>query len=73
MQTLRDMLNRAETGEQAAQVCLLEAQAIALGATRGYTPDQITDVHLADDGTLASITCGQDADGMARCVLNFAL
>ena len=71
--TLSDLVRKAETGEQWANICLIEDQAVKLAARHGYAvpgPDQI---NLADDGALASVECGVDADGMACYVLNFDL
>jgi hypothetical protein len=71
--TLTDAFRTAETGEQFGVLCAIEVQAIALVARRGYVADDITQVNLADDGTLASVECGIDDDGMSCFVLNFAL
>lgn len=71
--TLADMIRKAETGGQWADICAIEAQAVDLAAQHGYAPPQADQINLADDGTLASIECGVDMDGMACIVLNFSL
>lgn len=73
MASIQDLITKAETGAQWADICKLEADAVALIATRGYAADEITGVNVADDGTLASVECGADADDMARIVLNFSI
>ena len=69
--TLSDM--PTNTPEQRAAVVALAQQASALAQSRGYHGTQVTEIILTPDGALASIRVGQDADGMARYVLNFAL
>jgi len=73
MATIQDMIRKAETGAQWADICKLEADAVALIATCGYAASDITEIYVADDGALASVECGIDADDMARIVLNFSI
>lgn len=71
--TLETLIHKAETGEQWAAICLLEQQAITLAASRGYPAPKPEQVNLADDGSLASVECGVDGDGLACYVLNFSI
>jgi hypothetical protein len=71
--TLSDLVRRAETGEQWAHICRIEQQSIDLAARRGYPAPRPDQVNLADDGSLASVECGCDEDGMSCFVLNFDL
>lgn len=73
MATLDMLMLRAETGEQCAHICKLEAQALALVARHGIRLIKPQDVELTPGGELASVYVGQDDDGMARYILNFAL
>jgi hypothetical protein len=72
------LLPRAESGEQWAELCRLEAiklTAAALAFQHHADLEAVTDIVLAHDDRceVASICLGQDADGMARIVLNFTL
>jgi hypothetical protein len=51
----------------------IQTEAAALATSNGYRAEQITEINLAADGSLASIGLGVDADGFAIFVLNFAL
>lgn len=51
----------------------IQTEAAALAASKGYRAGQITKINLADDGSLASIELGTDADGFGIFVLNFAI
>jgi hypothetical protein len=48
-------------------------KALALAESKGYTAAQITRINMTDDGDLASVELGVDADGFAIIILNFAL
>lgn len=71
--TLGILLQRAETTEAIAALCAIDAEAIALAARHGASASDIKEIYIADDGTLASIDLGGDADGMPRFILNGAL
>ena len=73
MATLSHLVRKAETGAQWADICFVEAKAVQLAYRHGYGPKDISEVYLADDGSLASVECGTDDEGMARIVLNFSL
>lgn len=51
----------------------IQTEAATLAASKGYSADQITKINLADDGSLASVELGADADGFGIFVLNFAI
>lgn len=51
----------------------IKTEAVALAASKGYAAGQITKINLADDGALASIELGADADGFGIFILNFAI
>ena len=51
----------------------IQTKAAALAASKGYVAAQITKINFADDGSLASVELGIDADGFGIFVLNFAL
>ena len=73
MATLSDLVRRAETGVQWADICAIEADAISLVTIWGYDASEITQVNLDDHGKLASIELGTDGEGFGRFVLNFAI
>ena len=52
---------------------IIQTEAAALAATKGYAASQITKINLAADGSLASIELGADADGFGIFILNFAI
>lgn len=51
----------------------IQIEAFALVLSKGYSPKQITKINLAEDGSLASVELGTDADGFGIFILNFAL
>lgn len=51
----------------------MQIEAAALAASKGYAASQITKINIADDGSLASVELGADADGFGIFVLNFAI
>jgi hypothetical protein len=72
------LIPTAESGAQWAELCRLEAvklTAATLAFRHGADLDAVTDIVLVHDDRcmVASICLGQDADGMARVVLNFTL
>jgi hypothetical protein len=73
MASIQNLIRKAETGAQWADICKIEADAVALIAKYGYRANEITDINIAADGSLASVELGTDADDMARFVLNFSI
>jgi hypothetical protein len=51
----------------------IQIEAFALVLSKGYSPKQITKINLAEDGSLASVELGTDADGFGIFILNFVL
>jgi hypothetical protein len=51
----------------------IQIEAFALVLSKGYSPKQITKINLAEDGSLAGVELGTDADGFGIFILNFAL
>lgn len=73
MASIQNLIRKAETGAQWADVCKIEAEAVALIANYGFAANEITDILIADDGSLSSVALGVDDDGMARYILNFSI
>lgn len=68
------LLPRAETAAQYAEIARLEADYMDFARRHSIAAADIVEVlYHRETGELAGLMCGNDADGLTRFVLNFAL